>query len=258
MITFQHLGRLGRFGNQLFQIAGTIGIARKHGYDVGFPRWMNYDHAERFGSTEDCELGKYFVNPLPIWPGEPKPQFDIPWGYHSPHIPDNISLYGHLQSEKYFKHCIDEVRHYFTMKLMVPVGNFLAIHLRRGDYDDQYHPRLNFNYYLHALAFIPEPDGICIFSDDPNEADVLANLIRSKTKVDVTVFRKTTYMEDFAIMKNCSYFITANSTFSLMAAILSTAPNKKIVCPANWFGPAWGSECKEMAKDIYPENAIVI
>ena len=37
MITYSRLGFNGRFGNQLFQFAGTIGIAEKNGLEVTFP-----------------------------------------------------------------------------------------------------------------------------------------------------------------------------------------------------------------------------
>lgn len=257
MITFQQLGRLGRFGNQLFQIASTIGIARKHGYDFGFPEWRNYDHAERFGSTEDCEIQKYFINPLPQSPPMEFSNLEIPWGYHNTYVPDNVSLHGHMQSEKYFKHCIDEVRHYFRMGNEA-IYDVCAIHLRRGDYDDQYHPRIDFEYYFKAVDLIT-CDSFVVFSDDRNEAQTLAALIYSRTgKRAGFAFSMNSYLIDFEHMKSCSHFICANSTFSLMAAILSEAPGKKIVCPSNWFGPAWGSSYKEMAKDIYPENCIVI
>src|ERR1700748_695383 len=155
MITFQQLGKLGRFGNQLFQIAGTIGTARKMGYDFAFPKWINYDHKERFGSDEDCDIQKYFVNPLPVYDGPELPQHNIEWGYNNSYVPDNVSLWGHMQSEKYFKHCIDEVRHYFKMKdEPLNYSNWTAIHLRRGDYDDKYHPRIDFDYFLKGLRVL--------------------------------------------------------------------------------------------------------
>src|ERR1700722_13371875 len=37
-VTFP-LGEMGRFGNQLFQIAATIGIARRNGCSFVFPIW---------------------------------------------------------------------------------------------------------------------------------------------------------------------------------------------------------------------------
>lgn len=258
MITFQQLGRLGRFGNQCFQIASTIGIARKHGYDFSFPEWRNYDHVERFGSTEDCELQKYFVNALPQSPPIEFTNLEIPWGYSNTYVPDNVSLHGHMQSDKYFKHCIDEVRHYFRMKNEPLQANFCSIHLRRGDYDDNYHPRINFDYYLKAIEYVPAGMGFLLFSDDIEEATKLQDLIYAKTKAIVGVSTDLNYLDDFSEMKTCSHFICANSTFSLMAAILSEAPGKKIICPSNWFGPAWGPYYKEMSKDIYPENSIII
>lgn len=257
MITFQQLGRLGRFGNQLFQIASTIGLARKHGYDFGFPEWRNYDHVERFGSTEDCDVQKYFVNKLPEAPPIEFTNLEIPWGYSNPYVPDNVSLHGHMQSDKYFRHCIDEVRYYLKMPRETRYDR-CAIHLRRGDYDDNYHPRIDFEYYLKAVELIP-CDTFIVFSDDRNEAESLAALIHSRTgKAAGFPILNSDYLTDFEHMKSCSHFICANSTFSLMAAILSEAPGKKIVCPSNWFGPAWGSYYKEMSKDIYPENSIVI
>ena len=66
MITFNELGRYGRFGNQMFQIASTIGLATKHGYEFGFPYWMNYDHRLRFGSKENIDIQFLFKHPLPL------------------------------------------------------------------------------------------------------------------------------------------------------------------------------------------------
>ena len=53
MVTFAQLGRYGRLGNQMFQVASTIGIAKANGYDYVFPEWVNHDAVERFGSKED-------------------------------------------------------------------------------------------------------------------------------------------------------------------------------------------------------------
>ena len=39
MITYRQLGRNGQLGNQLWQIAGTIGIAYKAGDMAAFPFW---------------------------------------------------------------------------------------------------------------------------------------------------------------------------------------------------------------------------
>ena len=37
MLAFNHLGKLGRLGNQMFQYASLRGIAARRGYDFGVP-----------------------------------------------------------------------------------------------------------------------------------------------------------------------------------------------------------------------------
>lgn len=257
MITNQSIGHYGRFGNMLFQVAAVIGIARKSGQPYGFLPLINHDHKDRFGSSEDVELDKYFVNPLPQLAGD-YPQLvkrEYPWGYHDIHLPTgNWDLAGHFQSEKYFKHCIDEVRHYFRMKGELKTSpNLCAVHVRRGDYDDKYHTILQRDYYEKATSQFPPETIFILFSDDPKAASELFDTLDRPYALSV---RGNHYILDFASMKSFPHFICANSSYSLMAAILSDHPDKKIICPKNWFGPAWTVPME--TKDLYPENAIVI
>lgn len=256
MITNLTIGRYGRFANQLFQIAGIIGIARRSGQNFGFLPWMNHDHKERFDSIEDIDLQKYFVNPLPGLNDLPENFIEnaVSWGYRDIRVPaGNWNLTGHFQSENYFKHCIDEVRHYFRMKAETaePFGlHFwrIAIHLRLGDYDNHYHTRLGMDYYKMAMQQFPEGSKFIIFTDDKDAAHKMFG------DKNISYSGELDYINDFCFMKMCGSFICGNSSFSLMAAILSEAPNKKIVCPSNWFGPAWSPD----TTDLYPEGAIVI
>lgn len=252
MITFSQLGRYGRFANQLFQIAGTIGLATKHGYSYAFPKWINHDHKDRFGSTEDVDLQKYFVNPLPTTNID-LPDFPISWGYHpNMFVPDGVSLSGHVQSEKYFKHCIGTIRHYFRMIGEPNTSKDLcAVHIRMGDYDDKYHAILKKEYYAEAIKHFPKEMVFIVFSDNPEAAEKMFEQLDRPYSMSV---RSPNYIFDFGSMKTFSNFICANSSYSLMASILSEAVDKKIVCPSQWFGPAWTPE----TKDLYPENAIVI
>lgn len=258
MITNTSIGRYGRFGNQMFQIAAAIGIARASGQDFAFPEWINHDHKDRFGSSEDVHLQKYFENPLPalsidarLWPERP-----VSWGYHDIYLPSgDWNLSGHFQSEKYFDHCIDEVRHYFRMIENEPLKSSdwfeerVAIHVRRGDYDDKYHTLLGLDYYKKAISKWPEFTDFVVFSDDMNAAREILGIADN-----IKYSGESDYIQDFSFMKHFGGFICANSSFSLMAAILSEAPDKKIVCPSQWFGPAWTPD----TKDLYPKNAIVI
>lgn len=253
MITMKQLGRVGRFGNQLFQIAGIIGIARKNNHEFCFPRWENIDHKERFGSSEDCDVQKFFENPLPEYVDRYYQYRWIEWGYHDVRLyqDHHFDLGGHFQSEKYFRHAIDEVRYYLKMKnehaLMTGV---CAIHFRAGDYIDDpnaYHPRLTMNYYRSAMERMPSGTHFLVFSDDMDRA-------RQMFGGDVEYSDTGSYIEDFKLMKTCNHFITANSSFSLMPAILSDAQDKIVVCPSKWFGPIAGIT----GVDCYPEKSIVI
>lgn len=253
MITFLELGKLGRFGNSMFQLASTIGLATKHGYSFAFPYWENHDHKTRFGSNEDCDLQKYFVHPLPLIPEDYKPmQIVIQWGYHTNPIPDWVSLWGHMQSEKYFKHCAPLIRYYFEMKDPYPQNDWIAIHVRLGDYDDQYHPRMTLDYFKRAMALFPTGSKFLVFSDDVASASEMF-----KGVADVWIRPNADYIDDFKFMQSCRHFITANSTYSWWAAWLGKAEDKKVIAPINWFGPSWPNY-REMSKDIYPIDWIVI
>jgi len=251
MITFRNLGRLGRFANGMFQIAGTIGIAKANGYDFCFPEWKNYDN-ENFTPGEDIDVQRHFVNPLPV--GEDLGRFRevwVNWGYHGLQWPDNISLNGHFQSPKYFMHCIDTIRNYFRMKDEPEQNDYVAIHYRAGDYVDDpnaYHPRCSKEYYEKAMAMFPDAK-FKVFTDDINSA---VNIFGINPELYTSV--KSSYIDDFRLMKRCKSFICANSSYSMMAAILGEHPEKKIVCPKLWFGPVAGIN----GDDCYPENAIVI
>lgn len=253
IVTFNALGRYGRFCNQMFQIAGTIGIARKNGFDFAFPEWKNYDHAERFGSTEDIDLQKYFANPLPIYKGPALPDKFIHWGYHDVPLTQSCSLSGHLQSFKYFEHCFDEVKWYFKMKDEYPQQDFCAIHVRLGDYDNAYHPRLDEGYYLPAIEHFSKDQRFMLFSDDKEAAyKMLKKHIDGRRLI---LNNNGDYLSEFRMMKSCRHFIIGNSSYSAMAAILGEAPDKKVIAPAPWFGPKYTDIT---GKDIYCEDWTVI
>ena len=167
MITFNSLGFYGRLGNQMFQIAGTIGIAMDNYHEYGFPAWVNYDHKRSFGSAEDIQLGKYFKHTLPeVDRSVEYPDYPVQWGYHKVVCPNWVSISGHLQSERYFKQYEYLIRRQFTMKKLSthkPKRHSTALHVRLGDYDGAYHTRLSVDYYgkaAHKLGVY----NICMYS----------------------------------------------------------------------------------------------
>lgn len=247
LVTFAQLGRYGRAANSFFQIASTIGIARRNDFDFAFPLFINHHHRDAFGSTEDVDLYKHFVNPLPVYEGPELPDRFIDWGYHDIVLTESVSLAGHMQSQRYFDHCLDECRWYFKMKDEPPQNDYCAIHVRLGDYDNQYHPRLGTEYYGPAMELFPGAKFL-VFSDDLDEAKRMFG-----ESVEYSEGRD--YIEDFKLMKRCRSFIIGNSSYSAMAAILGEHPDKQVVAPRPWFGAAYTGITGE---DIYGSNWTVI
>lgn len=256
MITHLQLGRMGRLGNALFEVAGCIGIARKSGQPFAFPKLILHDMVERFDTGEDHELYKYLKNPLPEVPDflqfQSYPYF---WEYRDIDLPTgNWSIDAHLQSVKWFDHCIDEVRHFFTFKQEYLQSDYNCIHYRAGDYIDNleaYHPRQPIEYYQRALGHFDGREKYIVFSDDIEEAKLrLRTLLPGNT-----LYCNEDYIETFKMMKSCKSFICANSSFSHMAALLGTHPEKKIIMPRLWFG----AQANGLSFDsLYPPEAIVI
>lgn len=195
IVTFNMLGRYGRLANQMYQIAGVIGVARRNGFDFAFPYWKNYDHLERFGSSEDIDIQKHFVSPLPLYDGPTLPDHPVPWGFRDVRLDRSVSLSGHFQSEKFFSHAIDEVKWYLRMKDEPALNHYVAIHVRRGDYDGSYHPRIPESYYREAMKGFPDC-GFLVFSDDiPACKEMFGDEVEYSEGRD--------YLQDFKLMKRC-------------------------------------------------------
>jgi len=227
-------GGLGRFGNQCYTIAGVIGIAEKSGQPFAFPHWKNYDNALFGGEVTDFE--DYFENPLPRMNGESFNEYGYFWGYRDIVLNGNWSINAHLQSPKYFEHCIDKVRHYFKMKDEPEQNDWVAIHYRAGDYIDDpnaYHPRCSKEYYEQAMAMFPGGN-FAIFTDDIKAAvEIFGHSVYYAPSYQ-------TYLDHFKLMKRCKHFIIANSTFSSFAATIADHPEKKVIAPKRWFGTQAG------------------
>lgn len=239
-------GGLGRFGNQLFTIAGTIGVAIKNNQQYVFPKWLNMDNA-LFGAAID-DLTKYFVNPLPELPeGQFFKDYPYHWEYKDIHVPHgNWNMFNHFQSFKYFEHCRETILHYFRMKDEPEQNDFVAIHYRAGDYTegkDGYHPRMTVDYYRQAVKQFKD----CIFIVFTDDFEAFKPILKDLDGYFIIPASKG-YLDDFRLMKRCKHFIIANSSFSAMAAWLGEHPEKKVITPSwdNWFGKASNINAKDL------------
>lgn len=252
------IGNYGRFANMLFQVAGVIGVARKNGLQPVFRPLRNLDHKERFGSNEDIDVFKYFKNPLPAIPdGMQWRDQPVGWGYNDVRLgAGNWNLSGHFQSFKYFAHCFDEVKYYMRMKDEYKQNDKVAVHIRWGDYDNAYHPRLDMGYYSEAIKQFPKGTQFLVFSDDPEGvSNMFVGHYGSNKEGKRFRYVSGDYIDSFKLMKSCRHFIIGNSTFSAMAAILGEAKDKRVIAPSPWFGPKYTNIT---GKDIYCDGWTVI
>jgi glycosyl transferase family 11 len=211
VLTYRLLGRNGRLGNQLWQIASTTGIARARGETAGFPFWRY----RQYFSVPD----EYFPD-LRVVAGE-----DL----------------GHdwLQEIDLFSAIEPLIRQMFTFSplVMEPIAAFhreflalphrTAIHVRRGDYLEwkDVFASLSDEYFEEAMALTSPP--YAIFSDD-------IPWCRKRFGSDCIYMTNNRDFEDLALMASCDAVVTANSTFSWWGAWMSKG---RRIYPRRWFGP---------------------
>ena len=265
MIGYNRLGSNGRLGNQMFQYAALRGIAEKRGYDWCIPP-DTYDHKDNYGLYETFELTNVKPENIGFVDGEYIEENDhcfIPEFFDE--CPDNVSLNGYFQTEKYFIHIDDKIREDFTFKsdYLTPCKEYIDslgdspifLHIRQSDNigREQYHPILPISYFEEALSHFPEDTPCFVFTDDLewckgqsfftqdrfmfNES----NGRYSYQTIDGTGQMQNTLLPqvDLCLMSLCSGAIIANSSFSWWGAWLQNDRGKVIAPnPEKWFGTA--------------------
>ena len=264
MIGFNFLGKLGQLGNQMFQYASTMGIARQLDIPFSIPKHNEVVNDE-LGNKLRIELFEVFklvpdhigyVSGIDIQ----EQTFEFDSKFFSLNNENVYNLIGFFQSEKYFKQSEKEVRKNFEFvdyikddcKDIVDVAkDSVALHIRRGDYliNSQNHYNLTLDYYQEALSHFDKNKQVVIFSDDFRWCK--SQNLFSDDRFLISETDNSKY--DLYIMSNCSDFIIANSTFSWWGAWL--ANKGKVISPKKWFGPAL--EYKN-TKDLYPKHWIKI
>ena len=232
MLTYRLLGRNGRLGNQLWQIASTIGIAHARGCRAVFPDWAY----RRCFSVPD----EYFGDP----------------GEHEAHdlSPD------YLQEVAYLGGVEDRVRRFFSLnphargefeerhRSLLGLPHKTAVHVRRGDYLEGINASLYvpvaMSYYEDAMAITSGP--YLVFSDD-------IAWCRRQFPSDCAFVEGNADYEDLALMASCDAVIAANSSFSWWGAWLSEG---RRIFPRRWHLPAFlenpqydGNRCERMMPD---------
>ena len=272
MITFSKIGKFGRLGNQLFQFASTFGIARKMGYEVKFPSENMFspsieDFKDGIRREVTFDIPKCFNVPEDLLCPIDEIRKHVEWGIQEPHfhfsdimfdIPDNMDLIGYYQTDKYFSHCEEELRKVLTFRNDLNVDKFfldqntVSIHVRVGDYAglQEFHPVCEPDYYESALNHFLDKDYLfVIFSDDINYAHEIFG-----DQGNIKYADPDTDFNHLQLMSLCKHNIIANSSFSWWGAWLNKNPEKRVIAPQKWFGPAYDGV--HNTKDLYCEGWI--
>lgn len=251
---------MGRLGNQMFQYAAVRGIAERQGYEFAIPpsefknEWTDHQLFEAFklSGLKNIEYvrGDYVR--------EKHFAFDE---YLLNDMPDGHSLYGFLQTEKYFKHIEPQIREDFEFKdeiyfpckeIIDTLERPIALHVRRGDYltNSENHPPCTKDYFQRAIELFDESRPIMVFSDDPNWCN------KQFPEDRFLVSEGFDNLTDLCLMSLCGDFIISNSSYSWWGSWLSQNNEKTIVAPSRWFGT--GYTAAHDTSDLYCKNWTVI
>jgi len=284
MLGFNQLGNLGRLGNQMFQYASLRGIAKVKGYEWCIPpfdshRIDNYSLANCFvmGSVKSTNESFIDMGHAPI---VTEKQFHFDEELFSL-CPNDVSLHGFFQTEKYFHHIKNEILYDFTFhdeilnpckEMMDSIDSPLFLHVRRGDPNlvdsrgfkwsytqcSSQHPPQPIEYYKKALEYFPENQPVIVCSDSPEwvqEQEFFGSdrFFISEPEDKYPDGSYTPYV-DLCLMSLCSGAIIANSSLSWWGAWLQNNRGT-VIAPKMWFGPDYSNK---NTKDLYCENWKVV
>lgn len=170
----------------------------------------------------------------------------------------NLYCCGYFQSHAYLTGYENKLREFFMIDhaytstvLKSKFGSFLAenrelvaVHCRRGDYLS-IGEALERDYYLRAIdrmkQSVEEPVFLLFCEDEAWSQQICKN----SNNFHYVSFGDDPRRDDleFCLMRLCTHFIIANSTFSWWAAFLSEFPEKKVLVPPTWF------KSKDLATD---------
>lgn len=248
---------IGRLGNSMFQIAASIGYARKYGY-----KWAVQERPHNNESAihrvfpnlpKTTEKGKIFQEHPSKHCSQHNKHYDLcHYNFHDlPDMGENVFLSGFWQSWKYFEHCKEEVKEVFKLPHVEGYEDYVSIHVRRGDYVQHSgsFPPITMEYILKSISSLSMSHSnlskLIFFSDDigwcKNEFGSAINFEFSEGRTE---------LEDLSLMASCGHHIIANSTFSWWAAYLGHNPQRIVISPSaeTWFGEKSG--VKEPVKDL--------
>jgi len=274
MIGFDTLGIIGRLGNQMFQYAALQGIAKHKGYQFMIPDHSMY---HEYGGYNYHELQHCFklhnLKHLGYIVGRGSRDKEYNVGSNQYRFkeeffnacPDNHTIIGYFETEKYFLNAKKEVLDDYEFKDQIQetckqylrslsIDKPVSLTVRRGDFLTQqnHRPICTLAYYKDGMSRIGIDRNYLIFSDDIQWCKEQSLFNKSNITFAETInypIHKSYF--DLCLISLCSDHIIANSTFCFWGSYLSKNENKRIIAPRNWFGPALPHDTKDLYCDTW-------
>lgn len=165
---------------------------------------------------------------------------------------DNGNNYysGYWQDYRYFADYSDAIKAEFVYKNSLTgknkdyfdlfnCGNFVSVHIRRGDYLSAkgFGGVCNTEYYKNAISYVKEKKGEVRFVFFSNDFEYVNHEIAPLCGSDYIIVdwnRGNDSYNDVRLMSACSSNILANSSFSWWAAFLNIHANPLVIAPKVW------------------------
>ena len=265
----------GGLGNQMFQYAFGLFLAKKHdtdlaldlsSYQCGPQHGYMLDRFQISADPLNLELSQRIPkryrtitsNWIPDWlrPNVLCRVKERPFGFHEKYLKasDNSYLVGYWQSEKFLPGLRETLLKQFvavralsdaSQRVIDRMQAFpsVSLHIRRGDYINnsataRIYEQLSLEYYLASFqrfAARHERVQAFVFSNDLPWCRENLRLSSPTYFVDHTSQRSA--HEDLIMMSHAACNVIANSTFSWWAAYLNNRDDRSAFVPARWFRP---------------------
>jgi hypothetical protein len=247
VITFRRIGRLGRFGNELFQYATTRLYAELHDLQYAFPAWSGMRAFKNLRSyTTQEQIQSWFLQTIQLADMNARGRFDhlrslvglwqrgsMAELYQRPR--DMIDLYGYCQDPHSLAMLTahrHRIRSWFAWLPEIDTAfrqatasytPWVAIHIRRGDFVKR-GTTVPASLYLQELKKYPPETPVFIASDDPNVRQQFEQyrLIRPVNPLPHCSLYVPDDLFTFWMLSRAQTLYGCGSTFSWWAAYLST------------------------------------
>ena len=279
-IGMNNLGKNGRMGNQMFQYAALVGIAKQCGFDFRIPDHSKASYFNRkVGAniiTEYHELQHCFEmlhcgDRYGLIDGD---EIEL----HESHefceelfreCPNHVTLNGYFQSEKYFKnaeklvrldfrfkeHIIEEVeKHYSEYLKNKPISILVRDFNPEYDYPncENNHVNIPSEFYEKSIDILGR-DRTYIICSNNIELTKKQKVFQGDNFIFNEVVPDDIYKGhfDLCLMSMCQDFIISNSTFAWWGAWLGKGEGKRVLIPTPWYGSGLSHIS---TNDLYPDE----